>query len=182
MTFDALSRPLQRVDAGGGIDATTTWNWGTTAASHNIGQLASIDNVSYSHSYSFDTLGRPLTHTIVADTTYQYQYTYSASTGFLDTLRYPTRNGCYNLIVKYGYTNGQLSSVQDFSNNTAGTVYWQVDPTAAFGSTLDTLGNGVKIQRDYDLVTGTLGRLQAGKGGGAAIQNQSFLYDVVGNV
>jgi RHS repeat-associated protein len=172
----------QRIDAGGNTDATTTWTWGGSAAAHNIGQLQSISNGLYGESIAFDALARPISRTIAADTTYQYQYAYNGTTGFLDTLRYPTSNGCYNLIVKYDYLNGQLRSVQDFSNNTLGTVYWQVDAAAQFGSTLDTLGNGVKVQNDFDVVTGTLSRVQAGVGGGAAIQNQSFLYDVVGNL
>src|SRR5581483_281526 len=43
-------------------------------------------------------------------------------------------------------------------------------------------GNGVVVTHNFDAVTGWLGSLTAGHGGGAALQNNSFLFDKVGNL
>jgi RHS repeat-associated protein len=177
--YDALGRVTQRNEP----DQTTTWTWGTTAANHDIGQLYSVSNGGYSEVYGFDTQGRPASRTINADNAYLYQYAYDTNTGFLDTLRYPTSNGCYNVKLKYGYANGQLQSIRDYSNNTLGTTYWQATETNALGGLKrETLGNGVIIEHGVDAVTGQLGYQYAGVGGGTALQNAGFLYDEVGNV
>lgn len=48
MTYDPLSRPLSRTEklANGTADLTTNWNWGATASSYNIGQLAGVSATS----------------------------------------------------------------------------------------------------------------------------------------
>lgn len=48
--------------------------------------------------------------------------------------------------------------------------------------TQETLGNGVVTNRAYDAVTGWPGLITSGVGGGAVIQNQSFVFDEMGNV
>ena len=58
-TYDLLSRPLIRTEP----DTTTTWTWGSTAASYNIGRLQSVstlgpDGGTYSESYAFSHRNR----------------------------------------------------------------------------------------------------------------------------
>jgi RHS repeat-associated protein len=48
--------------------------------------------------------------------------------------------------------------------------------------TQETLGNGVVINRSFDPVALRLSSITAAVGGGASLENQSYLYDAVGNV
>jgi YD repeat-containing protein len=88
-TYDVLSRPLVRTEP----DLTTTWNWGTSAARYNIGQLQSVSANSYSESSVYDSAGRMInrTVTIPSDGTYAYDVAYNGTTGLLDSLTYIPR-------------------------------------------------------------------------------------------
>jgi len=46
----------------------------------------------------------------------------------------------------------------------------------------ETLGNGVVVNRSLDAVTGRPSSINAGVGGGAALQNNSYLFDDAGNL
>jgi RHS repeat-associated protein len=178
-TYDALSRPLTRIEA----DLSTTWTWGSTAAAHDIGRLASVSAGSYQEAYTFDSLGRPSSTsiTIPSDATYTYDAAYNSTTGLLDTLTYPTSTSSYRLKLQYAYQNGILRQVSDY--DTPATVFWTANATNARGQvTQETLGNGVVTNRAFDAVTGWLSSLQSGMGGGAALQNDSYAFDLVGNV
>ena len=184
-THDALSRPLVRTEP----DLTTTWTWGATAASFNIGKLQSIVSTStvdgtYSEAYTFDSAGRPTTKSIMIPNVAlvgNYTKTYNATTGMLDTLQYPLSTSSYRLKLQYGYAHGILQSISDFNAPT--TVFWTANSANSRGQiTQETLGNGVVTARSYDAVTGWLNSIQAGVGGGAGIQNNAYLYDEMGNV
>jgi RHS repeat-associated protein len=173
--FDALGRPTKRTEP----DLTTTWTWGATAASHNIGKLASVATTGgsvFSESFAFDSAGR------LSNDTKQglpFDYTYNAQ-GSLDTQTYPTSTSAYRLKLQYLYQNGLLQQVKDFN---ATTVFWTANAENPLGEvTQETLGNGVITNRSFDAVTGWLASIQAGVGGGTGLQNQSYLYDLVGNV
>jgi hypothetical protein len=98
----------------------------------------------------------------------------------LDTLQYPVSTSSYQLKLQYAYANGILKEVSDY---TAGTPYWIANSTNPFGElTQETLGNGVVVNHSFDAVTGLVQSIQAGKGGGAALQNNSYLFDVMGNL
>jgi RHS repeat-associated protein len=173
--FDALGRPTTRTEP----DLTTTWTWGTSAAGHNIGRLASVATTGgsvYAESYAFDSAGR-----LSNDTKQGLPFDYSYNTqGKLDTLTYPTSTSAYRLKLQYLYQNGLLQQVKDFN---ATTVFWTANAQNPRGEvTQETLGNGVITNRSFDAVTGWLASIQAGVGGGTALQNQSYLYDLVGNV
>jgi YD repeat-containing protein len=91
-TYDALSRPLVRTE----LDLTTTWGWGNTAASYNIGRLAGVSAVGssggYDDTYSYDSNTR-LSNEIIdlgGEINYFYYYAYSPATGLPATLTYPT--------------------------------------------------------------------------------------------
>jgi hypothetical protein len=84
------------------------------------------------------------------------------------------------LKLQYLYPNGILGQVQDVN---AGTVYWTANNQNARGQIGQvTFGNNVVATRTFDDVTGWLSSIRAGAGGGTALQNQSYLYDLVGNL
>ena len=180
-TYDALSRPKTRTEP----DLTTSWTWGSSAALFNIGRLQSVSSsntATYSESYTYDSKTRLSTQTISipADNSYTYTSTYNATTGLLDTLQYPASTGAAPLKLQYSYANGILKEISDF---TAGTAYWTANTTNPFGQlTQETLGNGVLVNHGYDAFTGLVSSIHAGKGGGSALQNNSYLFDVMGNL
>jgi YD repeat-containing protein len=186
-TYDALSRPLIRTDLVGGPDLVTTWTWGSSAASFNIGKLQSVtatgSNGSYAESYGFDNLTRLQTDSISvpSDSTYTYTYSYNPTTGLLNKLTYPTSTAGYSLALQYGYTNGILQQVSDANSST---VFWQNTAMNPRGQvTQETLGNGIVTNRAFDAVTGWVASIESGTGGGGAgVQNQSYLFDYMGDV
>jgi RHS repeat-associated protein len=98
----------------------------------------------------------------------------------LDTLTYPTSTSSYRLKLAYAYQNGLLQGVSDAN---AGTVYWQANTMNPRGQvTQETLGNGVVTNRAFDAVTGWIGSMTSGVSGTAALQNESYLFDEMGNL
>jgi RHS repeat-associated protein len=182
-TYDALSRPLNRTEP----DLTTTWTWGNSAGSYNIGKLASVTAASslgtYQEAYTFDSLTRLSNKviTIPGDQSYTYTKSYNAATGLLSTLHYPQSTSGYQLALNYTFTNGILSALTDAST---GTVYWTANTSNPRGQiTEETLGNGVVTSRSFDAVTGWPGSIGAGVGtGSTTLQNSAYLYDEMGNV
>jgi len=187
-SFDVLGRPLTRTDP----DLFTNWTWGSSASAHNIGQLQSVCTGSggaclasgYSEAETYDSLGRPSQRaiTIPAYGTFTYSRAYDATTGLLKTLTYPVSTAGYALQLQYGYQGGLLQSVTDVSDSPSVTVWTANSANAAGQVTQETLGNGIVTNRAYDAVTGWLASVQSGMGSGAGVQNQSFLYDEMGNL
>ena len=182
MTYDVLSRPSSRTEP----DLTTTWTWGLTPGSYNVGKLQSVSSAdslgTYSESYTYDTHARLSTETIQIpqDSTYTYTSTYSTTTGLLATLQYPVSTSSYQMTLQYAYQHGILDEITDA---TTGVHYWLADAANARGQlTQETLGNNVVVNHTFDAVTGWVGSIQAGVGGGAALQNNSYLFDQVGNL
>jgi RHS repeat-associated protein len=138
--------------------------------------VATTGGSTYAESYTFDSVGR------LANDTKQglpFDYTYNTK-GTVDTLTYPTSTSAYRLKLQYLYQNGMLQQVKDFN---AATVFWAANAQNPRGEvTQETLGNGVITNRSFDAVTGWLASIQSGVGGGTGLQNQSYLYDLVGNV
>ncbi len=185
--YDPLGRPTRRVEAtSNGTDLTTLWTWGTSAASHNIGQLGSVSATgpqAYVESYGYNPQGRLNNRTIQGsafDLTYNMQ-------GTIDTLTYPVTTHSCRVKVQYGYQNGIQKTITDISNGTqcalTGTVYWTANNQNPRGEiTQETLGNNVVTNRGFDGATGWLLTTQAGAGGGSVLQNLSYQYDQLGNV
>ena len=191
-TYDALSRPVTRTEP----DSAATWVYGSSAASHNFGRLQCVLGFSgsscastgsgYREDDAYDSLGRPQTRTIAEDVAYTIGYSYN-SLGLPNTLSYPTStNGC-NVTLQYGYQYGLAKSISDVSNSSAcGTsngVLWQanaVNPRQQV--TQEAFGNGVLAVRAMDGVTGLPSAVQAGVGGGTTVQNESYLFDALGNM
>lgn len=180
--YDPLGRPVTRSEPG----LTTTWTWGTSAGSYNIGKLASVStsgDSAYSESYAYDNVGRLSQQTIQGLT---FDLTYGTH-GAVYSMMYPTTtNGCRVKLI-YSYQYGYLSAVTDNSSagscGSTGTVYWSANQQNWQGqSTQETLGNNVVTNRIFDAITGSLKSIQSGVGGGTGLQNFSYFYDEVGNL
>jgi RHS repeat-associated protein len=174
--YDKLGRLTSRVE----LEGTSTFTFGTSAAAKNIGRLASMSGPGSSESYTFDSIGRLQTRSITSDATYAFDYTYN-TIGSIATLTYPVSTSSYRLKLQYDYQNGQLLKVKDFNAPT--TVFWQANATDAWGNIIDeTLGNGVKTVRGFDMAVGLLDYIQSGPSGGSSLQDLSYTWDLVGNL
>lgn len=190
-TYDALSRPLTRSEP----DLFTQWSWGSSASVHNIGHLAAVctgmgtnptacTSSGESEAWTYDAYGRLSTRSITLPSMGPFTYTwqYSPTTGLLQDLTYPLGASGQALSLQYTYAYGYLQSIAD-TLDSPNIVVWKADSMDPAGQvTQDTLGNGIITTRAFDAVTHFLTSVQSGVGGGAAVQNMSFLYDGVGNV
>jgi RHS repeat-associated protein len=203
MSYDALSRPVSRTEP----DLFTQWTYGSTPASHNIGQLisectqtvspCSSTSALYYESRTFDADGRPSTRAITESGNpgndpggvFLFTSTYSTTTGLPNTLTYPISTAGVAFILQYYYQYGLLFSVEDATPSDPVSLcgstcaLWTANAMNGFGEiTQETLGNGVVTNRTYDPVTSWLSLATAGVGGGAALLNQSYLEDENGNI
>ena len=106
--------------------------------------------------------------------------TYNASTGLLSTLQYPVSIAGYQRRLQYAHQNGLL---QQISDAVAGTQRWTANAANPRGQfTQETLGNGIVVNHSFDAVIGWVGSIQAGVGGGASVQYESYLFYLIGNV
>lgn len=184
-SYDALSRPTSQSTTG---ETTRRWIWGSSPASHNVGQLQSVclssaadcSGATQLETNTYDNVGRLQQKDILADgVTYTYNYAYNTS-GLLDTLTYPTSTSSYRLALKHLYQNGALQQVKDAN---ASTVFWQANTANVRGQiTQETLGNSIVTNRSFDPITGWINSIQSGVNGGTGVQNESYLFDQVGNV
>ncbi|MDB6045686.1 MAG: hypothetical protein JWM63_4237 [Gammaproteobacteria bacterium] len=190
--YDALSRPTDRYEP----DLYSHWTWGTSAAAHELGRLHSVctgagtspmnctSSPGYAENKSYDAFGRLYQRSILipGDPTYTYTFQYSSTTGLLDTLTYPATPSGYALTLKYAYTNGIMQSITNVSDSPNVTLWTSRGMNPLGQVTQETLGNGVVVNHDFDAVTGVPNSITAGVGGGAALQNNSYLFDAVGNL
>jgi RHS repeat-associated protein len=179
-TYDELSRPLTRIEAEG----TTTFVFDT--AVNGVGQLKSVtmSPSGYSETNSYDTLSRLSQVSVVADgTAYLLDQGYSSATGLLETLTYPTSTAGVRFKLRYGYASGLPQSVQQYTGDVLGTVYWQANATDARGQIIDEqLGNGLKTIAGRDRITGLLDSITSGPGGGSARQNHEYAWNKIGSL
>ena len=171
LSYDVLGRLIQSSDP----TQTDSFTYGTSAADHNIGQLASAStNGGYNLSNSFDAYGRPVGATLtIAGTNYPYAATYNGD-GRLASLSYPS-----GLVLDDAYTaSGDLSQVKD---NGSGLAYWTANSAdAELQVTSETFGNGATETQSFDPATGRLTGVTAGSNNGIA--NWQYSWDGVGNL
>jgi RHS repeat-associated protein len=198
-TFSAAYDVLGRMSSRSEPDLYSSWTWGTSAAAHEIGQLHSVctgtgtsptacNSAGYAEAETYDGDGRLADRSIVipGDGTYTYGYSYNSTTGLLDTMTYPTVNPTgsspYSLQVQYGYQYGVLSTLTNISDSPHVTLWTANTENPNGQATQETLGNGVVVNHSLDAVTGWPSAITAGVGGGAGLQNNSYLFDYVGNL
>lgn len=176
-TYDRLSRTKTRTEPEG----TTTWTWGNSASSRNIGVLSSVSGPGFQESYQFDGLGRPtVSTTTIGGAVLVTRQSYDPATGLLDVLTYPASTGSTPLRIRSHYSRGALVRMSDADT---GITYWQLDAIDDTGQVTDeTLGNGVRVSSTYDALTGRLVARLAGPGGGSVHQNLGYAWDAAGNL
>ena len=176
-TYDRLSRVMARTEPEG----TTTWTWGTSVASRNIGALAAVSTPRFRESYQYDPYGRlSVVDRAAAGLSMVSQQTYDATTGLPDVFAYPQTTASARLRVRHHHDRGRLVRVSDADS---GATYWQLNAVDALGLVSDeTLGNGVRVASTHDAVTGSLVARAAGPGGGSSYQNLGYAWDAVGNL
>lgn len=174
--YDRSSRPITRDEPEG----RTTWTWGASVASRNVGALAAVSSPGFQETYQYDALGRPaVATTTIAGTTLVTRRSYAAATGLPDVLTYPSA-GTSSLRVRHHFDRGRLVRLSDADS---GATYWQLDAANSLGHPSDeTLGNGVRVLSTHDAVTGRLATRTAGPGGGSTLQNLAYAWDAVGNL
>lgn len=185
MSYDVLGRMTQRVDlADTASPQTSTWTYGNSAASKNVGKLVSVAGPSSSRSYIYDSLGR------LANTTYNIDMqsfvvsqTYD-SFSRPDILTYPATTAySQGFKIKHIYNaNGYLDQVKAVGS---GKVYWNADEMNARGIvTSHFLNDGViAVSKAVNDANGWIeGILSNNTGTGVAIQHTGYTFDNVGNI
>ncbi len=174
--YDPLGRITKRIAP----DGTSSWSWGSTAAKHDIGRLASLAGPGYSESFAYDGIGRPASHTIVSDANYRYDFSYN-NQGLLDTMTYPGAGGGSPFRIRHEYDAGRVSRIMNAGGS--GESYWRLNAQDAAGNALDeSLGSAVRVVSGIAPVGGDLEYRQTGIGGGTAIQNLAYDWDANGNL
>lgn len=178
-TYDSLGRLTSRTEPEG----TSTFVFGTSAAAHNIGRLASVSGLGYSETLGYDGIGRLSNRSITLDQTYQYDYTYNPI-GAIDTITYPasptsTGQAAARFRTQYLYSNGYLQQIKDA--NTESTFYYLSSMNDYDSPTVESLGNGVTIASTYKPWTNELTAVSSVVGT-APKQNLSYIWDAAGNL
>jgi RHS repeat-associated protein len=174
--YDLLGRLVRRVEKEG----TTTWTWGASVASRNVGRLLSVSGPGYSESYAYDAYSRPATRTIKSDATYQYAFGWD-SAGQLASLTYPASAAGFRLRLGYDYEAGALVRIRDLSAQ--GRPLWQLTATDPAGNVLDlSLGSVGRVVAGYSPVTGGMEYQELLSSRGEVLQDVTYRWDGAGNL
>ncbi|MGQ0385074.1 MAG: RHS repeat-associated core domain-containing protein [Gammaproteobacteria bacterium] len=168
--YDALGRLTGRTAP----DGTSTLTWGASAASRNIGRLASISGPGYAESYVYDGSGRLATRTIASDQNYRYDFAYNGF-GLPATLTYPATTGAARFVLAFDYQHGQLTGIRDAA--APAVSYWTLGTLDAAGNVIDeTRGSLLRVISGFDPLTGLMDYRRA-SAGASAIQDLSYAWD-----
>lgn len=189
MRYDAVGRMVQRSEP----DLISYWDYDLLPGQSNCATLKSCGQlvqayttdltgkVDYRRQHSFDALGRPAITTTRLD---QVQSaTYKATTGYdawgrLLTQSYQRGSDTAKVFTQRYNERGYLESI-----GRGPLLLWQATAQdAAHRVTAATLGNGLKMTREYNLNTGYLsfGALNNAQNQGQL--SESYNYDALGNV
>jgi RHS repeat-associated protein len=191
MSYDALGRLTKKVVS------EYTANYVYDQCFTNIGEgnqkwlgalcqdytIKGTNTQDYTRTYSFDTLGRTI-HTrttlgaTVGSRSYDERRAYDPTYLRLDTLQYPT-----GVTVKNAYTtNGFVVGLNRVDTGTAQAL-WTATGTDSFGNLQSwQLGNGLVTTLTNDVVGRPVSKTTAPIGQGNLIQNQTYQYNVSGDL
>ncbi len=116
--------------------------------------------------------------------TFMVGFEYDSATRRPVKTTYPSAGGSSLTVYNsYNPTLGYLEKVSSGAGGT-GTVYWQATALDTAGHvTEEKLGNGLFTKRTYDVNTGWVTAINTGTtAGGGTVQNESFVYDKLGNL
>ena len=181
-SYDALGRVTSRTEPEG----VSTWTWGNSVASHNVGRLWKASGYGHAEELTYDSIGRPATRKITTDQAYQYDYSYN-SIGAIDTIVYPAspvpsgQTGTRFKARSY-YSFGSPVSITD-ATDTAEKPLWALTASNAYGSaTSESIGGVATVTSAYKAWTNELTSSQVGKSNTTDRQNLSFQWDAAGNL
>jgi RHS repeat-associated protein len=173
--YDALGRVTKRIAP----DGTENWAWGGTAASNNIGRLAGIAGPAYAENFTYDSIGRPATRTIVSDASYRYDYSYN-TLGLLDSITYPAAGTGKPFRIRHEYDAGRVSRI--VNGNSPGDAFWTLNAEDAAGNRLDeSFGSALRVVSGFTPVGGMLDYRQS-QAGGVTVQNLAYDWDANGSL
>jgi RHS repeat-associated protein len=173
--LDALGRITKRIAP----DGNSTWTWGKSATSRNIGRLASVAGPGYRESFTYDSIGRPATRTIDTDAGYRYAYAYNPL-GLLDSITYPAAGAGNPFRTRHDYDAGRISRIRN--GDAPGESYWTLNAEDASGNLLDeSLGSALRVVSGFTPVDGMLDYRQT-TAGGSTIQDLAYDWDANGNL
>ncbi|KZN49757.1 hypothetical protein N476_18365 [Pseudoalteromonas luteoviolacea H33] len=170
LNLDILGRIIKRTASGEG---TLNYIFDT----HSYGQLTSSVGNGVTHTYSYDGLGRAISHTVSDDnrsfTTKTY---YDANYGRVKGVRYPN-----NLTLEYIYDDKGYQI--ETKNKASGYRYQQVTARDVFGAIQSqTLGNGLTTNTYYSRQTGQMVEHYTHKNNANLLSIQYTAYDGFGNL
>lgn len=189
IAYDNLGRMIRKEEP----ELISTWTYdtspklngsaGTATSTVWKGMLYRVSSSNgYQRDFTYDLKGRLYYNQVTVDgQTYLHVTDYDAA-GRPNTVVYPGGKGYRNVYN----ANGYLDQVQDVTNSAV--VYWRANFANARGQvTRATLGNGLVTDRSYRYDTGTISGIVTGPGSSsgitqATIQNESYLFDPVGNL
>jgi len=189
MVYDPLDRMTQRLEP----DLDSRWVYDT--AVNGVGDLAEVftwvaatSTKDYRRVYAYDALNRETQNTTTLDWDYSILTTYNNYGQVATTTHRRNAIGATNttaqVVVALAYNNqGAVSQVQR-----DGVTVWTLNAQDARGqTTLQTLGNGLKVAHGYNAYTGRLETIKSGTDNGAGgvtptVQADAYSYDAVGNV
>ncbi|MEI9988944.1 MAG: FG-GAP-like repeat-containing protein [Rhizomicrobium sp.] len=178
LTYDLLGRVATRNEN----NLYTAWTYGTSAASHNVGQLVEVKactnsgcgSVVSDKTIAYDSLGRTSTVSLATGgSTYITTTTYDGY-GRAATVASPSGFVQLNVYTSLSY----LSQIKD--NGTAATLWTANARDAELHLTQQTAGNGVVTTDTYDANTGLLTNVRAGPSDSVAAFD--YTYDSLGNL
>ncbi len=187
ITYDLMNRAITRTETG----LYSVWTYGTSAASHNVGNLieakacttSACSTVLSDRTYTYDSLARPTVDALaISGTTFNMTTAYDTY-GRQSSVARPSGITTQNIYTSLSYPcrvtyNGGTATCSTVSGGAA--ALWtasQVD--AEMHLTQLSAGNGVTTANTFDSDTGLITDVNAGAG---AVANFSYVWDTIGNL